>query len=131
MTILPQATAFGRGNSAQLGRPGMAWELIPPVLGQRHESRTVLFDQNGTQEITRIELPEYTDEIWHGYLPDAWTRNSICLPCARPHEPEKGHRFNPNKLSSIRMRRRISANSSGDLSWFGYTWALRRRSDLR
>ena len=30
-----------------------------------------IFDPDGLQEIERIELPEYTDEIWHGYLPDA------------------------------------------------------------
>ena len=30
-----------------------------------------LFDDAGEQELERIELPEYTDEIWHGYLPDA------------------------------------------------------------
>src|ERR1051325_6807704 len=30
-----------------------------------------LFDAEGKQELERIELPEYTDEVWHGYLPDA------------------------------------------------------------
>ena len=30
-----------------------------------------LFDEEGKREIERIELPEYTDEVWHGYLPDA------------------------------------------------------------
>ena len=30
-----------------------------------------IFDASGEQEIERIELPEYTDEIYHGYLPDA------------------------------------------------------------
>jgi glycogen operon protein len=30
-----------------------------------------LFDEGGEREIERIDLPEYTDEIWHGYLPDA------------------------------------------------------------
>ena len=30
-----------------------------------------LFDQSGRTELERIQLPEYTDEIWHGYLPDA------------------------------------------------------------
>src|SRR5690606_9905095 len=30
-----------------------------------------LFDASGETELERIELPEYTDEIWHGYLPDA------------------------------------------------------------
>src|SRR5476651_2523924 len=29
-----------------------------------------LFDGNGERERERIELPEYTDEIWHGYVPD-------------------------------------------------------------
>ncbi len=29
-----------------------------------------LFDESGAQEIARITLPEYTHEIWHGYLPD-------------------------------------------------------------
>ena len=30
-----------------------------------------LFDESGKREVERIELPEYTDEIWHGYLSDA------------------------------------------------------------
>ena len=30
-----------------------------------------LFDRSGNQEQARIELPEYTDEVWHGYLPEA------------------------------------------------------------
>ena len=29
-----------------------------------------LFDDAGEAEIERIDLPEYTDEIWHGYLPN-------------------------------------------------------------
>ncbi|BCQ61905.1 hypothetical protein PBOI14_36550 [Pseudomonas sp. Boi14] len=30
-----------------------------------------VFDDAGEVELERIELPEYTDEIFHGYLPDA------------------------------------------------------------
>ncbi len=30
-----------------------------------------LFDPNGRKEIARFDLPEWTDEVWHGYLPDA------------------------------------------------------------
>src|SRR3954453_9385140 len=30
-----------------------------------------LFDETGSREIERVELPEYTDEVWHGYLPTA------------------------------------------------------------
>lgn len=28
-----------------------------------------LYDPSGEHEIARLELPEYTDEIWHGYVP--------------------------------------------------------------
>jgi isoamylase len=30
-----------------------------------------LFDETGKTECERIDLPEFTNEIWHGYLPDA------------------------------------------------------------
>ena len=30
-----------------------------------------LFDESGRREIARLPLPEYTEEIWHGYLPHA------------------------------------------------------------
>src|SRR5437016_13891705 len=29
-----------------------------------------LFDGRGDRETERIELPEYTNEIWHGWVPD-------------------------------------------------------------
>ena len=30
-----------------------------------------LFDKTGQREVERIALPEHTDEVWHGYLPEA------------------------------------------------------------
>src|SRR5205085_9396750 len=38
-----------------------------------HASRIQLcvFESSGRKEIQRYDLPERTDEIWHGYLPDA------------------------------------------------------------
>jgi isoamylase len=30
-----------------------------------------IFDARGRRELARVTLPEYTDEVWHGYLPDA------------------------------------------------------------
>src|SRR5689334_2158759 len=29
-----------------------------------------IFDPKGEREIERIALPEYTDQVWHGYLSD-------------------------------------------------------------
>ena len=57
-----------------------------------------LFDQEGTTELERIELPEYTDEIWHGYLPDARPGTVYGYRVHGPWAPEQGHRFNPHKL---------------------------------
>lgn len=29
-----------------------------------------LFDREGQRELERIALPEYTDQVWHGYVRD-------------------------------------------------------------
>jgi glycogen operon protein len=57
-----------------------------------------LFDPTGEKEIERLELPEYTDEVWHGYLPDAGPGTVYGYRVHGPYQPEAGHRFNPNKL---------------------------------
>ncbi len=57
-----------------------------------------LFDSKGERELARVELPEYTDEVWHGYLPDARPYTVYGFRVHGPYAPEAGHRFNPNKL---------------------------------
>src|SRR5437773_2206740 len=57
-----------------------------------------LFDKNGEKEVARIELPEYTDEIWHGYVPDIGPSTIYGYRVHGPYEPKAGHRFNPHKL---------------------------------
>ena len=57
-----------------------------------------LFDDQGEKEIERIELPEYTDEVWHGFVPDARPGTIYGYRVHGPYEPENGHRYNPNKL---------------------------------
>jgi isoamylase len=57
-----------------------------------------LFDGEGRRELERIELPEYTDEVWHGHLPDARPGTVYGYRVHGPYEPRAGHRFNPNKL---------------------------------
>ncbi|MBX6743122.1 MAG: glycogen debranching protein GlgX [Acetobacteraceae bacterium] len=80
-----------------------------------------LFDEAGEQEVERIELPEFTDEVWHGYLPDARPGTVYGYRVHGPYEPEHGHRFNPNKLLLDPYARTVL----GDLSWgpevYGYT----------
>jgi len=57
-----------------------------------------LFDAAGVREIDRARLPEYTDEVWHGYLPDARPGTLYGYRVHGPYDPKAGHRFNPNKL---------------------------------
>ena len=57
-----------------------------------------LFDEAGEREMERIELPEYTDEIFHGYLHDARPGTVYGYRVHGPYAPDEGHRFNPNKL---------------------------------
>src|SRR6478735_8834215 len=57
-----------------------------------------LFDIEGKRELEKIELPEYTDEVWHGYLPDARPGTVYGYRVHGPYEPAAGHRFNPHKL---------------------------------
>ncbi|MGA9867726.1 MAG: glycogen debranching protein GlgX [Acetobacteraceae bacterium] len=57
-----------------------------------------LFDGAGETELERIELPEYTSEIFHGYLPDTRPGTIYGYRVHGPYEPNAGHRFNPNKL---------------------------------
>lgn len=80
-----------------------------------------LFDISGETELERIELPEYTDEVWHGYLPDARPGTVYAFRVHGPYEPTAGHRFNPNKLLLDPYAKQID----GELTWnpalFGYT----------
>ncbi|HEV7414918.1 MAG TPA: glycogen debranching enzyme GlgX, partial [Tianweitania sediminis] len=57
-----------------------------------------LFDSNGRREIERVELPEYTHEVFHGYLPEVRPGQLYGYRVHGPYAPEAGHRFNPNKL---------------------------------
>ncbi|MBO1080063.1 glycogen debranching protein GlgX [Roseomonas haemaphysalidis] len=79
-----------------------------------------LFDEAGERELERIELPEYSDEVWHGYLPDAGPGTIYGYRVHGPYEPLAGHRFNPNKLLLDPYARTVV----GDLTWgpevFGY-----------
>ena len=57
-----------------------------------------LFDDGGKREIARFALPEHTDEVFHGYLPNAMPGLVYGLRAYGPFDPARGHRFNPHKL---------------------------------
>jgi len=57
-----------------------------------------IFDARGRREIGRYTLPEYTDQVWHGYLDDARPGTLYGYRVYGPYEPANGHRFNHHKL---------------------------------
>lgn len=49
-------------------------------------------------ETVRFDLPERTDMVWHGYLPDLVPGQLYGFRVDGPWDPEAGHRFNPRKV---------------------------------
>jgi isoamylase len=80
-----------------------------------------LFDDAGQEELQRIELPEFTNEIWHGYLKDLKPGTVYGFRVHGPYAPEQGHRFNPNKLLLDPYARSHVGALRWDDACFGYT----------
>ncbi|WP_075220766.1 glycogen debranching protein GlgX [Acuticoccus yangtzensis] len=79
-----------------------------------------LFDASGEVELERITLPEFTDEVWHGYLPDARPGTVYGYRVHGPYEPQNGHRFNPNKLLLDPYAKQLVGTLTWDPALFGY-----------
>ncbi|UWQ19485.1 glycogen debranching protein GlgX [Jannaschia sp. M317] len=57
-----------------------------------------LFSPDGQQEVARLPLPERTGPIWHGYVAGLPYGTLYGYRVDGPYQPERGHRFNANKL---------------------------------
>ena len=58
-----------------------------------------LFDSpEAEKESERIRFTEYTDHVWHAYLPEVLPGQLYGYRVSGPYEPSQGHRFNPNKV---------------------------------
>ena len=124
---LLQAALRPRRSNIREGKPfplGATWDGLGVnfALFTAHATKVelCLFDDAGEKELDRIELPEYTDEVWHGYLPSAKPGTVYGYRVHGPYEPDGGHRFNPNKLLIDPYARQLV----GELRWgpelFGY-----------
>jgi len=86
-----------------------------------------IFDPSGRRELGRLPLPECTDEIWHGYLPDAKPGLVYGYRAYGPYEPRHGHRFNPNKLLLDPYARLLTGNVRWTDALYGYRLGSTRR----
>jgi isoamylase len=85
-----------------------------------HMVELCLFDASGQVELERIQLPEYTDEIWHGYLPDAHPGQIYGYRVHGPYAPDEGLRFNPNKLLIDPYAKQLQGQLRWSEALFGY-----------
>ena len=92
-------------NTVWPGSPaplGATWDGkgVNFALFSAHADKVVLclFDRRGERELRRVELPEVTNHVWHGYLPDARPGLLYGYRVYGPYDPANGHRFNPHKL---------------------------------
>ena len=79
-----------------------------------------LFDRSGETELERIELPEYTNGVWHGYLPDVIRGQLYGYRVYGPYAPERGHRFNHHKLLIDPYTRMLHGRFQWNDAVFGY-----------
>jgi isoamylase len=79
-----------------------------------------IFDPSGRRELYRIALPEQTDQVWHGYLPEARPGLLYGFRVHGPYEPARGLRFNPNKLLLDPYAKQIYGTLKWSDAHFGY-----------
>jgi isoamylase len=115
-TRLDEGTPYPRGAT-------FTGEGINFALFSAHATKVelCLFDETGAIETARIVLPEYTDEVWHGFVRGLQPGTRYGYRVHGPYEPLRGHRFNPNKL----LMDPYAKAHMGELVWcdelFGYT----------
>jgi glycogen operon protein len=80
-----------------------------------------LFDSSGRREIARLPLPRRTEQVWHGYVSGIGPGQLYGYRVHGPYEPERGHRFNPNKLLIDPYARQLA----GRLRWHDALFAYR------
>jgi glycogen operon protein len=112
------------------------WPGSPYPLGATWDGEGVnfsLFSQHATKvelclfhglddpaESERIPLAERTDKVWHCYLPDLRPGQLYGFRVHGPYEPERGHRFNPNKLLIDPYAKAIAGGVVWSDALFGY-----------
>jgi len=109
------------------GRPyplGSTWdgEGVNFALYSEHAEKVelCLFDISGKRETLRVPLPEQTDMVWHGYLPEVRPGQLYGYRVYGPYAPEQGHRFNHHKLLLDPYGKQIQGTIRWSDSHFGY-----------
>ena len=106
---------------------GATWDGIGVnfALFSEHATRVelCLFNSAADEvESLTIPLPEQTDMVWHGYLPDAQPGQLYGYRVHGPFAPHAGHRFNPHKLLLDPYARVLGRPILWNETLFGFTF---------
>jgi isoamylase len=104
---------------------GATWDGVGVnfAIFSEHATRVelCLFDSvDAEMESVTISLPEHTDMVWHGYIPDVHPGQLYGFRVHGPYAPERGHRFNPRKLVMDPYAKVIGRVTRWDDSLFGF-----------
>src|SRR5207249_10063695 len=120
----------GNGGSMKVwpGKPsplGATWDGsgVNFTLFSEHATRVelCLFDSpESRKESYCISLPEQTDQVWHGYLPDVRPGQLYGYRVHGPYDPKAGHRFNPSKVVLDPYAKAIGRTVQWTDEMFGY-----------
>lgn len=109
------------GWSAPLGA---TWdgEGVHFAVFSEHATRVevCLFSPDGREERARLTLPTRRNGVFSGYVRGALPGLCYGLRAHGPYEPERGHRFNPNKLLIDPYARLLRGELIWDDALFGY-----------
>jgi len=112
---------------AQLEADGINFALFS---GAAERVELCLFSEDGTTEIARVGLPEYTNEVWHGFVPGLSRGQLYGYRVHGRYAPEEGLRFNPNKLLLDPYARAHQGALKWDSSLYGYDVEAAEDKDL-
>jgi glycogen operon protein len=79
-----------------------------------------LFDAKGQRQLACLQLPEQTDQVWHGYLPEIRPGQLYGYRVHGRYLPREGHRFNPHKLLIDPYAKAIVGSLIWSDAHFGY-----------
>jgi glycogen operon protein len=109
------------------GKPyplGSVWdgEGVNFALYSEHAEKVelCLFDPSGKRETLRVLLPEQTDMVWHGYLPEVRPGQLYGYRVYGPYARQQGHRFNHHKLLLDPYGKQVQGSIRWSDSHFGY-----------
>ena len=126
MTTMPIEEGLPYPLGAHWGGKGTNFALFS---ANATKVEVCLFD--GEREVTRIELPEYTDQVFHGYIPDVGPGTFYGYRVHGPYEPDARPPLQPEQAAA----RSLCARACRSLKWDPGRVRLqdgnRRRPDLR